>query len=64
MGGIIAILIILIICATILLGLYLCYCYKNNVGILIDPKYNSSLRELKESIKELTEEIEELKENL
>lgn len=64
MVGIIAILVILILCATVLLGLYLYYCSENNTGLFVDPKYNSTLGELKESIEDLTYEIEELKQKL
>ena len=61
MGGIIEILIILIICATILCGLYLHYCSENRTGFFTIPQYNSSLYELEKSVEKLIEEIKELK---
>ena len=61
MGGFIAIFIILIICVTILAGIYLYCCSENKIGIFDYREYRSDIKELKKYISELTKEIQEMK---
>lgn len=61
MVGFVTIVIILMVCATILIGMYLYYCSENSIGIFDRTKYRSDLYDLKEAVNELTKEIQEMK---
>lgn len=61
MGGFIAIFIILIICGTILAGIYLYCCAENKIGVFDYWEYRTDVKELKKYISELTKEIKEMK---
>lgn len=61
MVGFVCIFIILVICATILVGMYLYYCSENSIGIFDRTKYKSDLKDLKDAVNELTKEIQEMK---
>lgn len=61
MVGFVCVFIILVICVTILVGMYLYYCSENCIGIFDRTKYNSDLKDLKDAVNELTKEIKEMK---
>lgn len=61
MVGFVCVFIILIICVTILVGMYLYYCSENSIGIFDRTKYKSDLRDLKDAVNKLTKEIQEMK---
>ena len=61
MVGFVTIVIILMVCATILIGMYLYYCSENSIGIFDRTKYRSDLYDLKDAVNELTKEIQEMK---
>ena len=61
MVGFVCTFIILVICVTILVGLYLYYWSENSVGIFDRTKYKSDLKDLKDAVNELTKEIQEMK---
>lgn len=61
MVGFVTIVIILMVCATILIGMYLYYCSENSIGVFDRTKYRSDLYDLKEAVNELTKEIQEMK---
>lgn len=51
--GATTILIILIICATVLAGMYIYYCSENEIGIFANPKYEKRISELEKAVEEL-----------
>ena len=61
MVGFVCVFIILVICVTILVGMYLYFCAENRIGIFDSARYNSDLRDLKDAVNELTKEIKEMK---
>lgn len=50
-------LIVVIICATILAGIYIYYCSENDVGLFEKPKYNERINKMEERIRKLEEKI-------
>ncbi|MCI8378653.1 MAG: hypothetical protein HFH72_09065 [Lachnospiraceae bacterium] len=53
MTGLIVILVFLIICATVLMAMYMYYCSENEVGMFQNPKYEKWIRELEKQMEEL-----------
>lgn len=45
--------IILIICVSVLFGLYMCLCAENEVKMFADPRYDERIKELEKRIAEL-----------
>ena len=56
MTGLLILLIVAIICATILFGLYMYYCSQNEVGLFQKPKYEKRIRELEKKVAEYFQE--------
>lgn len=56
------ILILLILCATVLLVIYMIFCAENNTGLFEPIKYRNKIRSLESAVQKLTKEIKELKE--
>lgn len=68
MLAIITLISLIIICATIIIGMYIYYCAQNNVKAFVKPEYNATLNELKRevhsstlSIIQLKKEVQEMK---
>ena len=53
MIGFTIIMVVLIICTTILIGVYMCYCDENGVKMFADPRYDKRISELEKTVKEL-----------
>lgn len=53
MIGFTIVMIILIICTTILIGVYMYYCAENEVKMFANPKYDKRISELEKVVKEL-----------
>lgn len=53
MAGILLIALTLIICATVLLGIYIYQCAENDVKMFADPRYDERINELEKRIKDL-----------
>lgn len=56
----ILVVIILMICATILFGMYLYFCAENKIGIFDCAKYKSDIKDIKNAIAELTDEVQQV----
>lgn len=50
MGYLVFILALIIICMTILVGLYMHHCSNNHVGIFTNPRYESRIRSLETEV--------------
>jgi hypothetical protein len=48
---------VVIICTTILIGMYIYYCSENEVGLFEKPKYNERINKMEKQIRELEEKI-------
>lgn len=48
--------VVLIICSSILFGLYMAYCQESEVGMFQNPKYDERIKELEKQMKELRKE--------
>lgn len=53
--GLTFVLIVLIICVSILIGVYMFLCAENEVKMFADPRYEERIRVLEKEIKELKE---------
>lgn len=56
MIGITVVLVVFIICATVITGMYICYCNENEVGMFQNPKYEKRIMELEKQMEELKKE--------
>lgn len=56
MIGFTIVMIILIICTTILIGVYMYYCAENEVKMFANPKYDKRISELEKVVKELKQD--------
>lgn len=54
------VIIILMICATILFGMYLYFCAENRIGIFDCAKYKNDIKDIKNAINELTDEVQKV----
>ena len=61
MVGFVCMFIVLMICVTILVGMYLYYCSENSIGIFDRTKYKSDLKDLQDAVNKLSKEIQEMK---
>ncbi len=50
-------LIVVIICATIIAGIYIYYCSENQVGLFENHKYNERINKIEKQIREMEEKI-------
>ena len=48
---------VVIICTTILIGMYIYYCSENEVVLFEKPKYNERINKMEKQIRELEEKI-------
>lgn len=48
--------IILIICATVLMAMYMYYCSENRIGMFKNPNYGKRIKELEKQMEELKKE--------
>ena len=56
MAGLVAFLIVAVICATILSGMYIYYCAENEVRMFENPRYRERIEKLEKQVKELMKE--------
>lgn len=56
MVGFVVMMVFLIICATILMAMYMYYCSENETGMFQNPKYEKRIRELEKQMEELRKE--------
>lgn len=54
-GYITTVLVFLIICVTILLGIYMCFCSEHGTKMFADPGYEERIRKLENQVRELKE---------
>ena len=47
------VLVLLIICSSILFGMYMFLCCENKIKMFADPRYEERIRELEKTVKEL-----------
>lgn len=52
--------IILMICVTILYGMYLYFCAENKIGIFDCAKYKNDIKDIKNAIDELIDKVQEV----
>lgn len=50
------VLVVLVICATILAGMYIYYCAENEVKMFANPKHEKRIKELERQMEELKKE--------
>lgn len=55
-AGFTVVLIVFIICATILVAMYVYYCGENEIGMFQNPKHEKRIRELEKQMEELKKE--------
>lgn len=55
-AGLTIVLVILILCAAVLFGLYMGLCSENEVGMFADPQYEKRIKKLEEQMEELKKE--------
>lgn len=54
--GLLLFFIVLIICITVIIGMYIYYCSENEVGMFQNPKYKKRITELEKQMEELRKE--------
>ena len=54
--GLIVVLIVLILCSTTLLGIYMSLCSVNEVRMFADPQYDERIKKLEKQMEELKKE--------
>lgn len=55
MIGFVVFMIVFIVCATILIGIYMYYCAENKMGMFRNPRYEERIRKLEKHMEELKE---------
>lgn len=56
MFGLAVVLVVLIICATVIMAMYIYCCSENEIGMFQNPKYEKRIRELEKQMEELKKE--------
>lgn len=56
MAGFVIIFITLIICITVIAGIYIYYCSENEIGMFQNPNYENRIKELEKKMEELKKE--------
>lgn len=53
--GLTLVLLVLIMCVTVLFGIYMYFCSENETKMFVDPRYEERIRKLEKQVEELRE---------